>query len=96
MPIRSTRLITTQKVLKTLSVKSMEQHYLSSNDLAKSNYKAQSKTSGSRNRLKGSGVIELNRMTAIEAKLHALMNKLGNQYRRMHSAHEVGTVEGNE
>ena len=35
-------------------------------------------------------------MTAIEAKLDALMNKLGNQDRRMHSAHEVGKVEGNE
>ena len=35
-------------------------------------------------------------MTALEAKLDALMNKLGNQDRRMHSAHEVGTVEGNE
>ena len=35
-------------------------------------------------------------MTAIEAKLDALMNKLGNQDRRMHSAQEVGTVEGNE
>ena len=41
-------------------------------------------------------MIELNRMTSIEAKLDALMNKLGNQERRMHSAHEVGTVEGNE
>ena len=35
-------------------------------------------------------------MTAMEAKLDALMIKLGNQDRRMHSAHEVGTVEGNE
>ena len=35
-------------------------------------------------------------MIAIEAKLDALMNKLGNQERRMHSTHEVGTVEGNE
>ena len=35
-------------------------------------------------------------MIAIEAKLDALMNKLGNQERRMHSAHEVGTVERNE
>ena len=41
-------------------------------------------------------MIELNRMTAIEAKLDALMNKLGNEERRMHSAHEVGTVEENE
>ena len=65
-------------------------------DLAKSNYRAPSETLGSINRLKGSGVIELNRMTAMEAKLDALMNKLGNQERRMHSSHEVGTVEGNE
>ena len=41
-------------------------------------------------------MIELNRMTTIEAKLDALMNKLGNEERRMHSAHEVGTMEGNE
>ena len=39
---------------------------------------------------------KLNRMIAIEAKLNALMNKLGNQDKRMHSAHEVGTMEGNE
>ena len=65
-------------------------------DLVKSNYRAPSETSRSRSRLKESGLIELNRMTAIEAKLDALMNKLGNQDRRMHSAHEVGTMEGNE
>ena len=41
-------------------------------------------------------MIELNRMTTIEAKLDALMNKLGNQDRRIHSVHEVGTVEENE
>ena len=65
-------------------------------DLAKSNYRAPSETSGSSSRLKGSGVIKLNRMIAIEAKLDALMSKLGNKERRMHSAHEVGTLEGNE
>ena len=32
-------------------------------------------------------------MTAIEAKLDAVMNKLGNSERRMHIAHEVGAVE---
>ena len=41
-------------------------------------------------------MIELNRMTAIESKLNALMNKFENQDRRMHSEHEVGTVEGNK
>ena len=35
-------------------------------------------------------------MTAIEAKLDALMNKMGNQERRMHSAYEVGTIARNE
>ena len=35
-------------------------------------------------------------MIAIEAKLDALMSKMGNQERRMHSAHEVGTIERNE
>ena len=35
-------------------------------------------------------------MTTIEEKLDALMNKLGNRDRRMHSTHEVGTMEGNE
>ena len=41
-------------------------------------------------------MIELNRMTAIEEKLDALMSRLSNQERRVNSAHEVGTVEGGE
>ena len=32
-------------------------------------------------------------MTSIEAKLDALMNKLGNNERRMHTTLEVGTVD---
>ena len=32
-------------------------------------------------------------MTVIEAKLDAMMNKLGSNERRMHTAHEVGAVE---
>ena len=35
-------------------------------------------------------------MTAIEAKLVAVMNKLGNNERIMHTAHEVGVVYGGE
>ena len=54
-------------------------------DLSKCNYKAPSETSRSSNRLKGSGMLELNQMTAIEEKLYALMSKMGNQERRMHS-----------
>ena len=62
-------------------------------DLAKCNYKAPSEASGSSSRLKGNGLIGLDRMTTIEAKLDAVMNKLGNNERRMHTAHEVGVVE---
>ena len=35
-------------------------------------------------------------MTAIEAKLDALMNKIGNNERRMHTTLEVGTVNEGE
>ena len=62
-------------------------------DLAKCNYKAPSKASGSSSRLRGSGLIELNRLTAIELKLDIVMNKLGSNERRMHTAHEVGAVK---
>ena len=62
-------------------------------DLAKFNYKAPSEASGSSSSLKGNGLIGLDRMTTIEAKLDAVMNKLGNNERRMHTAHEVGVVE---
>ena len=65
-------------------------------DLAKCNYKAPSEASGSNNRLRRSGLIELNRMTVIEAKLDAVMNKLGNNERRMHTALEVGAVDRGE
>ena len=65
-------------------------------DLANCNYKASFATSGSSIRLKESGMLELNRMTAIEAKLDALMSKMGNHERRMHSANEVGTTDENE
>ena len=65
-------------------------------DLSKCNYKALSEDSGSSSRLKGSGVIELNRMTVIEVKLDALMNKVGNNERRMHTALEVWTVDEGE
>ena len=62
-------------------------------DLAKCNYKAPFEALGSSSRLKGSGLIKLDCMTAIEAKLDAVMNKLGNNERRIHTAHEVGAVE---
>ena len=43
--------------------------------------------------MKGNGLIGLDRMIAIEAKLEAVLNKLGSNERRMHTAHEVGAVE---
>ena len=65
-------------------------------DLAKSNYRSLVKTSGSINRLKGEGMLELNRMTAIEAKLDMLMSKMSAQERRSHSINIVGIEEGGE
>ena len=65
-------------------------------DLAKCNYKAPSEASRSSSRLRGSDLIKINRMTAIEAKLDAVMNKLGNNEIRMHTALEVGVVNGGE
>ena len=62
-------------------------------DLAKCNYKAPSKASGNCSRLRESGLIELNHMTAIEAKLDEVMNKLGSNKRRMHTTHEVGAIK---
>ena len=58
-------------------------------DPAKCNMKAPYESSGSNSRTKGSGVIKLNKMTAMEEKLNAIMQKLGNQEKRMHYAHEI-------
>ena len=55
-------------------------------DLTKSNYRAPFETSGSNSRLRGGGIIELNKMSAIKA--------MSNQERRNQSAHQVETVEG--
>ena len=76
--------------------KSVEEARQLIEDLAKCNYKAPFEALGSSSRLKGSGVIELNRMTTIEAKFDALMNKLGNNERRMHTTLEVGTISEEE
>ena len=61
-------------------------------DLAKCNYKTPSKSSGSSSRMRGNGLIRLDRTIAIEAKLDAVMNKLSSNERRMHTTHEVGAV----
>ena len=74
--------------------KSVEEAKHLIDDLARCNYIAPSETLGSSNMLKRR-VIELNKINAKETKLDALMNKMGNEERRMHSAHEVGTIERN-
>ena len=58
-------------------------------DLAKCNYKAPSEASRSCSRLKGNGLLGLDRMKAIETKLEAILNKLGSNERIIHTAHEV-------
>ena len=62
-------------------------------DLARCNMKNPSEASGSNIRVKGSGVIELNKMTAMEAKLDAIMHRMDRQEKRLHSAHEIGVVD---
>ena len=65
-------------------------------DLAKSNYRAPIETLRSSSRFRGGGILELNMMTIIEAKLDALMSKNSNQERRIHSANTLGIEEEGE
>ena len=62
-------------------------------DLAKCNYETPSESSGSSNKMRGNGLIGLDRTTTIEAKLDAVMNKLSSNKRRIHTAYEVGAVK---
>ena len=62
-------------------------------DLAKCNMKAPSESLGSNSRTRGSGVIELNKMTVMEAKLDAIMHMMDKQEKRLHSAIEIRAVE---
>ena len=62
-------------------------------DLAKCNMKAPSEFLGSNSRTRGSGVIELNKMIAMEAKLDAIMHRMDKQDKKLHSAHEIKAVE---
>ena len=73
--------------------KSAEEVRDSIEDLAKCNMKAPSESSGSNSRARGSEVIELNKMTAMELKLDAIMHRLDKQEKRLHSAHEIRAVE---
>ena len=62
-------------------------------DLAKCNMIAPSESLGSNNRSRRSGVIELNKMTAMEAKLVSIMYRMDKQEKILHSAHEIGVVK---
>ena len=62
-------------------------------DLAKCNKKAPSEFTRSYSKAKGSGVIELNKMIAMEAKLDAIMHRMDKQDKKLHSAYEIGAVE---
>ena len=43
--------------------------------------------------MRGNGLIELDRTTAIEAKIDAIKNKLSSKERRMNTEHEVGAMK---
>ena len=60
-------------------------------DLEKCNMKAPSEFSKGSSR--GKGVMELSKMTAMEAKLDAIMHRMDKQEIKMHIAHEIGVVE---
>ena len=60
-------------------------------DLAKCNMKAPFEFS--RGGSRGKRVMELRKMTAIEAKLDAIMHRMDKQERKLHTAHEIEAVE---
>ena len=64
--------------------KSVEEANQLIEELVKSTYRAPIETSRSSSRLKGVGMLELNRMTKIEAKLDVMMRKMSTQERRSH------------
>ena len=60
-------------------------------DLAKCNMKTPSEFS--RGNSRGKGIMELSKMTAMEAKLDAIMHRMDKQERRTHTTHEIEAVE---
>ena len=85
-----------QPPMKHLREKNAEEANQIIEDLAKINYKAPSETSRSNSRLRGGGIIELNKMSTIKAKLDAMMSKMNNQERRIHSSNVVGIEDVTE
>ena len=60
-------------------------------DLAKCNMKTPSEFS--RGTSRGKGILELNKMSAMEAKLDAIMHRMDKQEKKTYTAHEIGAVE---
>ena len=60
-------------------------------DLAKCNMKTPSEFS--RGNSRGKGIMDLSKMTAMEAKLDAIMHRMDKQERKTYTAHEIGAVE---
>ena len=56
-------------------------------DLAKCNMKAPFEFTRSYSKAIGSGVIELNKMIAMEVKLDAIMHRMDKQDKKLHSGH---------
>ena len=65
-------------------------------DLVKCNMKAPSKFTRSYSKVRGSGIIEPNKMISMEEKLDAIMHGMDKQDKKLHSAHEIGAVERGE
>ena len=70
--------------------RTVEEARLVIEDLSKCNYNTPSESSRSSSRMRRNGLIGLDRTTAIEAKLDAVMKKMSSKERRMHIEHEVG------
>ena len=62
-------------------------------NLAKCNMKSPSEFTRGYCKARGSGVIELNKMTAMEAKLDDIMHRMDKQDKKLHSAREIGPIE---
>ena len=60
-------------------------------DMARCNMKNPFESSGSKSRARGSGIIELNKMTTLE--LDVIMYWMDRQEKRLHSAHERGEID---
>ena len=75
----------------SIQAKSTEEAKELIEDLAKCNMKTPSEFS--RGNSRGKGIMELSKITAMEAKLDAIMHRIDKQERKTYTAHEIGAVE---